>query len=1135
MSARFQALPAEPRLFALELEPAIPGYWAGFWSRTSAGGGSLTLADSWTLGGVYLFADLEPADVTAFARLVESLLARIDRVEPLADLRMLWIRDAGAPARAQIGALRTTRDAGGTTRLAADCQLVFRGYAALLGAGCSIAPDEQGAGFVIVPASDQAIAWTTRAGLGRLPADPGSSASLPMTGAHAGTLGFALTLAPASGSRPADLELLDTGLRYFFDAAQDPQVELALDHTLSSLDYPVLDPGGGPIRLDLRFDPVRPLDRDRSHLAFAPEQILLTHFADPLGKPIALRPVIDAGHPRPRLVLALSPSLGPGASAEVLPAGGDVSAYACLDGPFEIVAGSGPHPGPARRVLAGLSGSEYLGFEAASGNRLHFVPDQPAYAGGFRFATAEQSSPDTLTLSDHATTSYVYFEGGAGQRTIYYAQPDDSLLWKTGRPDAFLEFMEVDAGRLPGPVASDGERRGLPLVPYRGVARARAALARELELRVLGRGRRARVSGYTSEQLAAPGSVGKPLATPEGKAVTSLGLLAEFDPQSNVWKSLTLAMPASRSNPLMLAGAEGLTDPDGIKGPLRAALQTHQMFLVVSGGAFTSYASLLNPIVGIEGWQFNLDPEVWAQHGTILIFKFNDKPLVELLADTRGWMHADVFNDDPEATQQRLLALVADARRGGGEDAPETETDAEQADAFAEFNRLVTTPRWQGMLALQVDLPLAGLPPSVAALAPGIDDAAFKAHHLGVTLSPIVYEGGAVPVMEPSAYFGLIAYNDDSEAKEDGEVYGFRVESLLVRFHNSLVVDFRSTVSLRVDELFGELVGPVPLPPTDPPGWPVYDTTLILEGALQRHDGAAAYTLTNREPKRMTMLSDVVQDIVLADVQMKTETAPGTGGGPLHAYFQFCGTLRFLAQGGLDAFGFGSEPGDDAAGGLEFTRMLLHMSAQMPAADESVGRVVPDWRFDVSELVLDVPASRVRPQSLVARFPLELSALIQGEAGSTPASKGFMPVNGPMDQSALTEPWFGLQFALDLGTVGALVSNNSFIADMLVAWSPNARGTSTWLGLRLPGSKGGQKSFTVQGLFDMKMSDVDLFVDDPANPRYTLVFRDIGLEFMGLTLPPVGGVSFVLFGDPAATQKPRSLGWYLAYAKGGVA
>jgi hypothetical protein len=1113
MPATFRASPSAPRLAVLDLGSDAPaGYWAGFWSRGGELEGSLSLAQTWERDGVYVFADSEPTNLAAFA---SSVAALIDQSGPLADLRMLWIRNAAAPTLAMLGSLRAAGPV-----LTAPCQLRFRGYEVLVGATTKLAVDSTGDAFILTPPDPSALVLITRAGIGRLPADSGAIATIPMIGRAAGTIRFPLTL--------QDLDLLDTGLRYFIGAAQDPAVEQPLGYGLSSLSYPVFDPEGGPLRLHLQFDPVRPLDRDRSHLAFlAPGEqsgaALSSHFVGRLGEPVRLRPVLAAGHPPPRLVFTESPELGPGVEQAILPAGGEASAYLSPQGVFELLSASG-FAGP-RRLLAGLSGSEYLGFEADSGNRLIFVADQPAYADGFRFAAPDSGSePDgAAKLGAHATTSYVYVEGAAGKRSIYYAQPDESLLWKTGRPDLFLEFMELDAGRLPPPLADDGARRGFPLTPYRGVAADRAELARSFELRVLGSSRRATVLQYTQEQYAEPSKAGRPLATPDATAVTSLGLLASFEATTNVWSRLFLAMPKDRQNPLMLAGPAQGQDPDGIKGPLRAALQTNQLFMVVTNeAAFEQYGSLLNSIVGIEGWSFNLGPAVWRQHGTILIFKFNLEPLVELLADIRDWAHAELFNVDPKATRQRLLDIVATARaaRDGADEAG--------ADAFAEFNRLIDTPQWQGVLALQVDLPLSGLPDEIAALAAGIDDQKFMAHHLGVTLSPTTYDGSAHLEMDPSAYFGLIYYKDPPldpvELPVTPPTYDFRVESLIVRFYNSIVVDFSSTVKLRVGALFEESV--------DLGG--AFDPTLRLEGVLERHDGVASYGFATLEPTLMTLDSKVLRDVDLRHTQMKTIAAPGVGGGLLTAWFQFGGAIRFVVQDGLDAFGFGTEPDDaQASGGLEYTRMLLHMSVILPGPEQSVGRLVPNWRFDVTELVPNVPASVLRSRSLFGRFPLTLSAVVQGEAGSTPSSKGFLPVNSPMDQSTLGDPWFALQFALNLGSVGGLVGNKGLLADLLIAWSPTARGTSTFMGLRLPAPFGGAKGFNLQGLFKVGLSDIDLFVSEPDDPAYTMVLRDIGFELLSLKFPPVGGVNFVLFGDPSAKSKPASLGWYLAYTKAG--
>src|SRR5262249_2905678 len=148
MTALFRASASAPALYALELDASAPGaYWAGFCLRSGVGGGALSLAESWSRDGIYVFADARPEDLAAFASLLASLLGRVDL---LGDVRALWIGGA-AGSRQVLGVLRTRPGSG---VIAAPCQLAYRGYAVVLGAGCAIAPADEGDRLTVTPSRD---------------------------------------------------------------------------------------------------------------------------------------------------------------------------------------------------------------------------------------------------------------------------------------------------------------------------------------------------------------------------------------------------------------------------------------------------------------------------------------------------------------------------------------------------------------------------------------------------------------------------------------------------------------------------------------------------------------------------------------------------------------------------------------------------------------------------------------------------------------------------------------------------------------------------------------------------------------------------------------------------------------------
>ncbi|HET6210956.1 MAG TPA: hypothetical protein VFD94_11260, partial [Jatrophihabitans sp.] len=161
------------------------------------------------------------------------------------------------------------------------------------------------------------------------------------------------------------------------------------------------------------------------------------------------------------------------------------------------------------------------------------------------------------------------------------------------------------------------------------------------------------------------------------------------------------------------------------------------------------------------------------------------------------------------------------------------------------------------------------------------------------------------------------------------------------------------------------------------------------------------------------------------------------------------------------------------------------------------------------------------------------AGISQAQQGSAPTDLGFMGVQTPLTQSALSYPWFSLSYNLNLGTPGALAAAAGFVASLTVAWSP-AQGSSyqVFLGLKLPGSSGAKRSIPIEGLFDISFKSLQIVCPQP--DTFVLVLYGIGFSFFSFTFPPSGQVNFALFGDPSAQGKgDTSLGWYAAYAKSG--
>ena len=230
----------------------------------------------------------------------------------------------------------------------------------------------------------------------------------------------------------------------------------------------------------------------------------------------------------------------------------------------------------------------------------------------------------------------------------------------------------------------------------------------------------------------------------------------------------------------------------------------------------------------------------------------------------------------------------------------------------------------------------------------------------------------------------------------------------------------------------------------------------------------------------------------------------------------------------FDAFSFGRQAAGDRAG-LAFSNLILSMSFNPQTPQQP-----PVFSFDASNLAIDMAASTPRPHSLFQHLPLTVAGITQAQQGSAPTDLGFMGVQTPLSQSALTFPWFSLNYNLNLGTPGALAAAAGFVASLTVAWSPAQAGGGykVFLGLKLPGSSGAKRSIPIEGLFDISFKSLQIVCPEP--DTFVLVLYGIGFSFFSFTFPPSGQVNFALFGDPSAQGKgDTSLGWYAAYAKSG--
>lgn len=1101
------------RVYAEPSQSPGPGFAA--YVVTATGGALpavLAAAQAWSdpaLRGYFLFlpAAVSEADRAAFASAVELSGAFPDP----AHTSFAWLTftppaTLGAPARLPIEAPE------GAARVAADSDFRFARYGLTL---------KQGSPVFTSFEQDALVAFTFAfpPGDGR-PAPNGQGVTLPLGGAGRFCFEGEALLGDLSDDPVAGW---DVAPRFFAGAGA----------ALSVLRFPLFEPLAPGVHLvvRVRWDP---LTRWWAPGAAAPArtELALTELALTLHTTGGAAPVSSLGPAAPPVLdtflrtiygdrVRLRPVVG-SARFVLQPVGRGANAaayYLVPAGEFELQLEPGA-PARAARLLCGLGGTEFASFTPGA-DRLCFHPDRPAFAPGWVAGPARSPRPATAgdLLTDDFVTAWVSLRraGSAGADPVYFAQPDSAPLFfvEEGAPRGVLSLFDAAAADLDG-------ARVFPMVPYAGLAgvpeQERERRARfETDVLSPTRKRRTLDAAATAARTSAATAAPLTTATPQGFLVTLEG---------RSWKSVQLAS-ATRSN-----GARQELRFRDVDGPLREALQSNQLFLVISSGA---RLPAFDNLISIVDWPFRIDPAVnppgASSFRNVLLFKFGDGTLRERVADLATWSQAATFNEDPAAVQLWIEGYFAQAEQA-----------AKTTPRLRRFVERLDDAAWNGVLALRVDIEPAHFPDDLKGLIAGLDLTQFAAHHFGIELSFVTDAGG---LQSPSSsLFGLINYVDrDLPAGRtaaapplvlvDGPAdpgYDFRVLNLLVAFENSEVVDFNSRIVLTLTRLFDELArraDEVPIP--------VLENTFELLGSYQNQNGVAYYLFQGERATRfLTPDSHVLNYAELLKAQFHTfraRPAQGLAAGDattVASRFTFWGVLNFKKLAGLDTLSFGNPDGGAAgpAAGLAFSELGIGMTFELNAPRET-----RRFDFDVSQVAFDLGQSRARAGSLFRGFPLRLAGLAEGGAQRTPEAAGFLPVGARFEdtQPLDTARWFGLVFPVSLGTLGALAAQVGFTARLLAAWSPGGETPRVAVFIQLPGTGVGKRELSLESVLKLAVGQFSLSRDASDPSKLHLVFADIKLSFLGLKLPASAYTELALFGDPAAAQQGGNLAWYAGW------
>jgi hypothetical protein len=1080
-----------------------------FLAPGSGHGKTISLDDSWTIGsGRYIFLDQPLTDPDTFAE-------NFNASNPPAAVRFVWIRNPNENTSQFIGP-RVALGNGVTNDTATFSFQYNSNISVTIGLGCSVTLDSDNDRFIIQqPAGNSAVYLTGNQGT---PLNVvAQNIYLPLAGTPSGCLQFQVSLSEADMAETN----LDVGCRYYVD---DPKNAGGL----ISQQYPIFSlPGGATASLMMSIDIFDAFNTSRTYLSFTAEAgsdqpaaptAIESYFRTNTGQKLSLTPQNDA-----LLIFAVNAESVPPGQSDPLYL---VPQYHFLIAPDASEQTTGDNSGPALRFLCGVAGTEYFGFDEAANNLLLFTPGQPAYAPGFW----APSNIATALLEPDATTSWVSLVPATASEPLkadagalsYFAQPNKAELFAAGFPaggqstgtttDAnnlsFLGFQEMT-------VPLQGATSALyPMVPYAGVtpfvaqsatASLPASLAVALENQIISPYRR-QLIGSGSSNGNSNGAAANP---PANNATTPQGLLANVT--SSAWNTLTLGQDDTGTQVLTLTN---------ISSDLQSALQTNQQFLVITE---ESAIDFINSKISIGGWLFDLlgVGSSTETYSNVLIFKFYNDTIKNLAANTAVWAgQGKAFNANVAAVSAFLQQYISDA---------EDQLSAGNV-RFQSFVELVNDPKWNGVLALNVNIPVNELPQEVQGLIGGMDLTKFSAHHFGVETNTIGPDFSLVK----SSLFAMINYdNTDSGGATNSEsLYDFKVLTLQVVFANSEITDFNSQIAVTINQLFDE---PASLD-TSASTAEGAGNTIILNGSYEDHDGVSTYSFVAAGTYVFDIDSVIFKSIEFTKVQFTTVTS-NDNSGEITSSFSFWGKITFGSFADFDFFSF-----DD----LYFADLSL--SFTFNPNKTANGIPIQDFTFDPGNLRFDVSISTARQDSLLGNFPLRLLGFTYASAGVMISDLGYTPLDVPLitDLDNSKPMTFALTFSLDLGSIGGLATPlKGFAANLVAGWTPGSGTTQTTVGIgfKLPESSGGKLQIGIEGVLlltidNFLLTDITKEAElagasmaEDSSPYYIIYLNGCKLDVLGTQVPPGGTFEFLFFvpQGQSASSALSNLGWYVAY------
>ncbi|HEY0011812.1 MAG TPA: hypothetical protein VGB79_03050 [Allosphingosinicella sp.] len=608
----------------------------------------------------------------------------------------------------------------------------------------------------------------------------------------------------------------------------------------------------------------------------------------------------------------------------------------------------------------------------------------------------------------------------------------------------------------------------------------------------------------------------------------------------------------------------------------------------------------------IEDWRFQLSPRNWSnpervrgKNAYFIVKLTRDRTLRDYVADIGSWTWREAAGADAGVAAAEIEAIIADAEKAWlaapGADNP-----------YAHFfNEVATDPNWTGILCLRCDVPLTSLPAPLRPLQAGIDANAFFAHHVGFNVTGFKAAGEKL-LFDRTSMFGLIDYDDPADLLlEESVDFGFKVLRLAVGFRNSQISYFSSRIELMANRLFAQparlwptehgnnLILDGTYQRQKGKDGTIHGTYLFASNAdsvFQIADSA----LQSVEVMSVRLATEPPaagkEDEVSGVFQVGGRLRFWDSGG----FDPFCygpvaphdpppppsppGVSRFAAEAEEEwietphgrAKVIAHLPAEDEESQLDSAESkekhaqsvvaeptlpdgYLVFSGLGVAMSFNTYHPVPAFRFATERVAFDLAQSVPRENSLTHRFPARLKRLVavpnlaapgQPPSGQDPKDLGYASVTATdFDQSLMTAPWFGLEYELALGGLGALAASAALTVPLLAAWGPGGTtaAPAVYFGLKLPGTRGSSSiDLALQGALTLGFRSIEFQTypaPGPATPvepgvppplAYLIRFRNFGLHALGMSFPP-GRNDIYLFGNPDQSSN-TTLGWYAAYA-----